>query len=175
MNLLRLAAPLLLVAFSCTPRAASSAKTGGDTGAVTTAPPVQAVPPAPPVIRATPGPERGPADSLVGTWDFGPPSGLRGPHLTIVIDSASGTAFYGRLIRALSGDVETANFEPFVGSVGADGTARMTIRSSAKGGPATEMAGRISGDTWTGTRLLWGGDDLAAGRTWQGRRVSPHP
>src|SRR5438128_8032456 len=57
---------------------------------------------------------------FLGTWDFAPPAGLHGPHLSITVDSAHGNEIFGRITRALSGDMETSSmFEPFRGQVDA--------------------------------------------------------
>ncbi len=128
-------------------------------------------PPSPPVMRATPEPQGPAAAALVGTWDIGPPTGMRGPSLTIVIDSSRGPVFYGRLTRALSGDVELTEgtFRPFEGIIGPDSIARANIEMTEKGAPVTRIAGRLSSaDVWTGTSLVWGGSELVKGdRVWK--------
>src|SRR5687767_1825330 len=43
---------------------------------------------------------------MLGTWEVAPTAGGGFPLLTLVIDSAQGSSFSGRMTRALSGDVE---------------------------------------------------------------------
>jgi hypothetical protein len=89
------------------------------------------------------------------------------------VDSARGASFYGTLTRALSGDVEMNedHFRPFQGTLGDEGVARFSVEVKA-GGPPVEIAGRASGDRWSGTSLVWGGTELVTpDRAWEGRRT----
>ncbi|MBI4421271.1 MAG: hypothetical protein HY560_10630 [Gemmatimonadetes bacterium] len=117
--------------------------------------------------------QRPSAQPLRGSWDLYPLSGVVGPRLSLVVDSAGGSTFWGHVESALSGDVELgrAQFRPFRGTLGADGVARVTIEATDKGPPRTDIVGRVSGGAWSITSFVWGGDEqVKPGRTWVARR-----
>jgi len=134
--------------------------------------------PAPPIVAAAPvggAQARGLGHLMVGTWDIFP-TGVGGPHLSIMVRSARGATFQGELTRALAGDVflDVERFEPFTGSVGPDSVVRVTIGWKEQGPPPAEFVGRISGGEWILTRFVWGGEQqVLPGRTWTGRRAKP--
>ena len=165
---------LALAGAACAPRPKDTAARQTDRAAAQTDTPAAAAPAQPqpsyPVMRAQPEPQGPSALGLVGTWDIAPPSGMRGPSLSIVIDSARGPVFYGRLTRALSGDVELMekSFRPFEGVIGLDGIARANVEAVEAGAPVTRIAGRVTAEGWTGTSLVWGGSELVThDRTWK--------
>lgn len=130
---------------------------------------------APPVIRAVPpaGSQRSNnAIALVGSWDLSPPAGLRSPHLTMVIDSARRSTFYGTLTRALSGDMElSGNFEPFKGTVDTAGLVRITIAPSQKGSPPARIEGHLETDRLRLSSFVWGDEEqVRPDKGWEFRK-----
>jgi hypothetical protein len=113
------------------------------------------------------------ATALVGTWDLAPPAGRRGPHLTVVIDSARHTRFYGRLTRVLSGDMEMSeNFQPLRGTIDTTGVADLPIRTREPGLPESRLTGRVSAGRWTLTRFVWSGEEQVGPRSaWELRKA----
>jgi len=109
---------------------------------------------------------------LVGTWELAPAAPARGPHLSIVIDSAAGPTFHGRLTRALSGDVEASgNYRPFTGTLGPDGVARARIDGVGKDISPIAIPGTVSDGTWTISSLVWGEELVTKTTAWKGMKV----
>jgi hypothetical protein len=109
---------------------------------------------------------------LVGAWDISPVAPARGPHLSIVIDSAKGSDFFGRLTRALSGDMEVSgNYRPFKGTLGSDGVARASIEGAEKDAAPIKLAGSFTERAGTVTSLVWGEELVTKTRTWEARKL----
>ena len=105
------------------------------------------------------------AKAFIGTWDFAPPGGLRGPHLSITVDSTHGNDIFGRITRALSGDMETSSmFEPFRGQVDQKGVARADIHTREAKSRAVHIAGAIENGAWVLSSLVWGAEQAAGAR-----------
>jgi hypothetical protein len=69
--------------------------------------------------------------------------------------------------------LDPSRFEPFAGTVSPDTVATLTMELTVAGAPAVEMAGRVSGETWTLSHFVWGGEQqVQPGRTWTGRRAA---
>lgn len=111
---------------------------------------------------------------MVGTWDIFP-TGVGGPHLSIMVNSATGAAFHGRVIRALAGNVmlDVERFRPLIGTVKADSTFRIAIAWRERGAPPPELAGKLTDGEWRITHFVWGGEQqVLPGRIWTGRRAN---
>ena len=91
----------------------------------------------------------GAAAELVGNWELrsNPRQRMPGLHMTITVDSAAGTRYFGRLNNYFSGDVgiDPREFEPFVDSIGADRTVTFVM-------PTRD--GQLSGIVMEGSLLL---------------------
>ena len=161
---------------ACARREPAAQPARGDSttvAAIAAAPPSRATPPSSPVMRAAPEPADAKRHAFVGTWDLAPPTDLRSPSLSIAMDSVRGTTVHGRIVRALSGDIELGPdaFKPFRGSLDASGNFHARIEANERGAPVTEVAARVTGDSWTGTSLVWGGSELVGGdRTFTARK-----
>ena len=111
------------------------------------------------------------ARAFLGTWDFAPPAGQRGPHLSITVDSVRDNQIFGRITRALSGDMETSSmFAPFRGQVDQNGVARADIATREAQSRAVHIAGAIENGAWVLSSLVWGEEQAAAGKVWRGRK-----
>jgi hypothetical protein len=109
---------------------------------------------------------------MIGTWDLSLPPGLRGPLLSIAVDSARDSSFYGRLSRAFSGDLDvSANFPSFQGTIDQEGIVRITIAPGQQGPPAVRIEGRLENDSLRLSSFVWGGDEqVKPDRGWEFRK-----
>ena len=133
------------------------------------APPAQQM--AAPPLTTAPGPQLGAL--VLGIWDIFP-AGVASPHLTLIIETAEGPDFSGRLTRAFSGNVglDPEPFQPFTGTVSEDSVAKLSITVAAQGAPPVEIEGKVTGAEWRITHFIWGGDQqVREGVTWTGKRV----
>jgi hypothetical protein len=112
------------------------------------------------------------ATALIGTWDLSLPPGIRGPLLSIAIDSARDSFFYGRLSRAFSGDLDVrANFRPFEGTVDRKGVIRITIATTKEGPPLVVFEGHLEDTRLRLSSLVWGGEEqVKPDRVWEFRK-----
>jgi hypothetical protein len=89
----------------------------------------------------------------------------------VTIDSAKGNEFFGRLTRALAGDVEmSANFRPFRGLVGTDSVARIRIDGVNKDISAITIAGSVGVEAWGITSVVWGEELVTQKTKWSARK-----
>ncbi|MSR05647.1 MAG: hypothetical protein EXR93_01045 [Gemmatimonadetes bacterium] len=111
---------------------------------------------------------------MTGAWDISP-TGVFGPHLTITVDSARGPVFFGRLTRVVAGSdvlLDTDRFERFVGIIGPDSVARLTVTWKDKLSPPAEIAGKVSAGEWRLSRFVWGGEQqVVQNHIWTGRKA----
>ena len=130
--------------------------------------PAAMTPPAQPA-----GPRQYGATALVGSWDLVAPEGSRGPHLTVTIDSARRSTFYGRLTRALSGDLELSNnFLPFKGTVDTAGRAKFRIMPSQKGSPPARFEGHVESDRMRLSSFVWAEEEqVKPDKAWELRKT----
>jgi hypothetical protein len=156
----------------CTPAQRTPATSGrADTGTVR-AETLAATPPPAVTERRAPQQNAAAARAFVGTWDFAPPAGQRGPHLSITVDSVRDNQIFGRITRALSGDMETSSmFAPFRGQVDQNGVARADITTREAQSRAVHVAGAIENGAWVLTSLVWGEEQAAGGTVWRGRKA----
>jgi len=112
-------------------------------------------------------------NAMLGTWEIVPPAYVYSPSLAIVIDSARGDGFWGRLTRARSGDlmIDVNNYLPLSGTIGPDSVARATIPHRDPGVTPVTLAGPVRGAEWRLTSFVWGGDEQGKpNRSWKARR-----
>jgi len=88
----------------------------------------------------------------------------------MAIDSVRGSRIYGRLTRALSGDMElSGNYRPFSGTLGPDGVARVTIQNKEKSGVPIKLAGRFPSGSISS--LVWGEEMVTKTTTWSATKA----
>jgi len=112
------------------------------------------------------------ASALIGTWDLSLPAGVRGPLLSIAIDSARDSFFYGRLSRAFSGDLDVSgNFRPFEGTVDRQGAISITIATTSEGLPRVVFEGHLEDHRPRLSSFVWGGEEqIKPDRAWEFRK-----
>ena len=133
-------------------------------------------PPQQPVEEATETPieaqpARGAAADLVGDWELqsNPPQRMPGLHLTVTVDSASGSRYFGRLSHYFSGNVgmDPRDFKPFTDSISQDGFVVFAMPTSDREMLGIVMEGTVTADTVRLGRFVLGPDTLSAGaRRW---------
>ncbi len=165
-----LAFAVLAMLVACNPARRSPPAAERTDTATVRAETLAAVPPKP-VNERLSSPQNPAAQAFVGTWDFAPPPGLRGPHLSITVDSTRGNEIFGRITRALSGDMETSSmFEPFRAQVDQKGVASADIHTREAKSRAVHIAGVIENGTWVLNSLVWGEEQAGGGRVWRGAK-----
>jgi hypothetical protein len=111
--------------------------------------------------QATPGI----AAELVGNWELRsePPQRMPGLHMTVTVDSTSGTRYFGRLSNYFSGDVgiDPREFEPFVDSIGSDRTVTFVMPTMDGQLSGIEMEGSLLPDTVRLNKFVLGPDTLS--------------
>ncbi|HTY07268.1 MAG TPA: hypothetical protein VMC86_12170 [Gemmatimonadales bacterium] len=87
----------------------------------------------------------GPAAALLGRWTYRPPSGT-GIQIALTIDSASRSAFGGRITRWFAGDVgaDPKAFGPVTGSIDARDSVHLAIATPRS---SILLVGALHGDT----------------------------
>lgn len=113
----------------------------------------------------------GAATEIVGEWELRshPPSRMPGLQLTVTVDSASGTRYFGRLTNYFAGDVgmDPRDYESFADSIRPGGYVVFAMPATDPEMLGIVMEGTVEADTVRLVEFLLGPDTISSGtRRW---------